>query len=369
MKKILSILSLAVVFSSCASNGRSNENIKDRASKNAEIEEVSKVYEDSKNIKEIDEKDVESKKEDNEDKKRDPEHLKDEDVKIDKDNIFYIPHFYLVQFDQNGNLVDLDGNTKFENGSKFYEQVPSTEFFVGKATKDNEFGIYELVGKNLNILFRFGQKEEFKPIGMIGNKIYGYHYLIKLDEDNNISNMRNTIAYYDIENKELRDYTGKYSTGLSSAALTSDKIYFISYDDDKNTLYAFDSESDFRDDPKLVEEDFDSFDIYATSYKQGGEVVNDYFKSDVDGIHIGDEVWKLPENAEGYVQIRGRYIFYFTKPTEEKPSDYEQNLKIYDAYEGNLVFDENIRGQKYFQNTLYYIDENDEIEKFEISLS
>ena len=62
MKKILSMLALVLFFTSCASNGKSDKNIEDKASTNTEIEEVSKANEDSNNSKQEDKKDDESKK-------------------------------------------------------------------------------------------------------------------------------------------------------------------------------------------------------------------------------------------------------------------------------------------------------------------
>lgn len=364
MKKILSVLALVLFLTSCASNGKSDKNIEGKESTNTEIEEVSKANEDSNNSKQEDEKEDESKKEAN---VGNQELLIDKDVKIDKDNIFYIPNVYLVQFDRNDKLVDLDGNTKFENGSMFFEKVPDAiTLFVGRSTDNNEYGIYDLVGRNLNLLFRFAQNDEFHPIGMIGNKVYGYHYLTVVDEDDNIVDSKNTLGYFDIENKDLKDYTGQFSTNVTSIANTRDKVYFINNESDKNNLYAFSPESDLSAEPELVEKDYDSYDIYATSYKDGPETVNEYFKADAEGIHIGDQVWEIPAKADGLVDIKGKYILYYTKSTGENPSDYEQNLKIYHAYDGDMVFDENIRGQKYLQKTLYYIDEDNNIGEFEI---
>lgn len=361
MKQILSMLALAVLLTSCASNGKSAENIEEKESVETEIKDSSNFSEDKKdtNTEKIDKKQASI-----EDK---PSLDMDKDVKVDKDSIFYIPHLYLVQFDRNDNLVDLDGNTKFENGSMLYGQVPGTNsLYVGRSYDRNEYGIYNLVGKSLNLLYRFAKNEEFYPVGMIGNKIYGYHYISILDENGNLADRKRTIGYFDLEERLLKDYYGKHSHSITSVASNSDKVYFVNNESGKNCLYSFSPESDLSDDPELVEKDFNSYDVYATSFIEGGQVINDYFKSEEDGIHIGDQRWKVPVNSEGFVQINGRFIFYYTKSTRENPSDYEQNLKIYDAYSGDLVFDENIMGQNYTQNTFYYIDENNDLKEFEI---
>lgn len=248
-----------------------------------------------------------------------------------------------------------------------YGQVPGTNsLYVGRSYDRNEYGIYNLVGKSLNLLYRFAKNEEFYPVGMIGNKIYGYHYISILDENGNLADRKRTIGYFDLEERLLKDYYGKHSHSITSVASNSDKVYFVNNESGKNCLYSFSPESDLSDDPELVEKDFNSYDVYATSFIEGGQVINDYFKSEEDGIHIGDQRWKVPVNSEGFVQINGRFIFYYTKSTRENPSDYEQNLKIYDAYSGDLVFDENIMGQNYTQNTFYYIDDNNDLKEFEI---
>ena len=200
MKKILSMLALAVLLTSCASNGKSSENIKEKESVETEIKDSSNLSEDKKDpdTEKIDDKQVSI-----EDK---PSLDMDKDVKVDKDSIFYIPHLYLVQFDRNDNLVDLDGNTKFENGSMLYGQVPGTNsLYVGRSYDRNEYGIYNLVGKNLNLLYRFAKNEEFYPVGMIGNKIYGYHYISILDENGNLADRKRTIGYFDLEERLLKD--------------------------------------------------------------------------------------------------------------------------------------------------------------------
>lgn len=330
-----------------------------------------------KKVKEEDKKD----KEDNKDKKSKEEKNEEKSSKVSKNDYFYLPASTLVRVNEDGEMVDDQGNTKPEERNKFYEYVKYTNnILVESNISSPQAKIIKVTGKEKTTLFEFPKGEDFRPLGMIGDKIYGFHTYTNYNDELGIDEMdsdKSAIGVVDLAKGKVFDYQATVGISTGTVALIQGEIQFTSSDgkDTKDIydydLYKLDLNKDYDQKAELIEKDFGLQYLFGQKNFENGKAKWNIRRADNENIYVDDKKFPFFWAEMGAQEFIGNNIFYFTGVDSkgDRPLDpFLSHLKIINIDSQKEIFDQDIRGLKLFDGKLYYLNKDKEVKSLDLDL-
>lgn len=292
-----------------------------------------------------------------------------EKPRLTEDDIFYFPSWYMVKL-EDGKLVNTEGSQQIDDGKVQYWDINfSDDYFVGRNTDDTDYKIYKIEGKDLRELYQFEEDEKFRPIGLAGDYIYGFHSIEKEANGEIIDDQ--FIGAYNTKTGEFSDFSKIKQESFGSAVVTDDKLIYqdiIASDEGLMTNeYTLKLDGNFDQEPISASQYNFISDMYSIRTIKDGVYDYQVLRTNEEGILAGEQTWPIPSEAEGRIKPFGKYMLKYSPSSSDTGFEFEQNLKIYDAYTGKLIHDINIRGQRFVENTLYYISTDNEIESIDLN--
>ena len=420
MKKYLPIAALSIALMGCAnSNAPAGEDIKDNQIEEENKEDQKKVIEVSKPEKSEEEsedkiseenksedtdkskkvdKDINDKEEDREEKVEEKEEKKEEkpseekedkevseekkESKVSADDLFFLPYGPIASINDNGDLVD-------ENGKELLPNQPSNQYEYVKYTnnvfvkmKNDLYGTVSIVrmnDKDVSTLYEFPEGEEFTSLGMIGDRIYGFHSYKSKSDINGTPSLKTdkiAIGYVDLSSGEVHDYEDTIDVQTGEAVVIDGELQFTKpgYNAKENVynydLYKLDLSKGLDQKAELVEKDFDLQYLFGQKRFVDGKPTWNILRADNDNIYANDQKFPFLWAEAGHQEIIGNNIFYFQVDAkgEGETDRLSTNLKVINLTSGETVLEDTVRGIKIADGKLYYITKDNEVKSIEIEL-
>lgn len=431
MKKYISILILSLIMVGCTNSSNQKDYSNKEISSNTESDEIdlSKKEEHAENIKENEEndenkikslenenKDKDTKEDSSDDKKVEIDVKKSEDddeeddakkekkvkeedkkdkkdkedkeeknekksSKVSKNDYFYLPASALVRVNENGEMVDVEGNTKPEERNKFYDYVKYTNnILVESNISSPKAKIIKVTGKEKTTLFEFPKGEDFRPLGMIGDKIYGFHTYTSYNEEQGIDEMdsdKSAIGVVDLAKGKVFDYQATVGIATGTIALIQGEIQYTSNTDKDSEdiynydLYKLDLNKGYDQKEELIEKDFGLQYLFGQKNFENGKASWHIRRADNDNIYVDGKKFPFLWAEMGSQEFIGNNIFYFTgvDAKGDGPLDpFLSHLKIIDIDSQKEIFNQDIRGLKLFDGKLYYLNKDKEVKSLDLDL-
>lgn len=431
MKKYISILILSLIMVGCTNSSNQKDYSNKEISSNTESDEIdlSKKEEHAENIKENEENDenkikslenedkdkdtkedssydkkveIDVKKSDDDDEEDDAKKekkVKEEDKKdkkdkedkeeknekksskVSKNDYFYLPASALVRVNENGEMVDVEGNTKPEERNKFYDYVKYTNnILVESNISSPKAKIIKVTGKEKTTLFEFPKGEDFRPLGMIGDKIYGFHTYTSYNEEQGIDEMdsdKSAIGVVDLAKGKVFDYQATVGIATGTIALIQGEIQYTSNTDKDSEdiynydLYKLDLNKGYDQKAELIEKDFGLQYLFGQKNFENGKASWHIRRADNDNIYVDGKKFPFLWAEMGSQEFIGNNIFYFTgvDAKGDGPLDpFLSHLKIIDIDSQKEIFNQDIRGLKLFDGKLYYLNKDKEVKSLDLDL-
>lgn len=431
MKKYISILILSLIMVGCTNSSNQKDYSNKEISSNTESDEIdlSKKEEHAENIKENEEndenkikslenedKDKDTKEDSSDDKKVEIDVKKSEDddeeddakkekkvkeedkkdkkdkedkeeknekksSKVSKNDYFYLPASALVRVNENGEMVDVEGNTKPEERNKFYDYVKYTNnILVESNISSPKAKIIKVTGKEKTTLFEFPKGEDFRPLGMIGDKIYGFHTYTSYNEEQGIDEMdsdKSAIGVVDLAKGKVFDYQATVGISTGTVALIQGEIQYTSNTDKDSEdiynydLYKLDLNKGYDQKAELIEKDFGLQYLFGQKNFENGKASWHIRRADNDNIYVDGKKFPFLWAEMGSQEFIGNNIFYFTgvDAKGDGPLDpFLSHLKIIDIDSQKEIFNQDIRGLKLFDGKLYYLNKDKEVKSLDFDL-
>lgn len=333
--------------------------------KDTEDKEEKKKSEKTNKKKDKKSKEESSKKADKEEKKDKENSDKDDKKSLTENDIFF----------SNYDLVTIRGGevcsalTDLRDYSENFEAtyVPfSNNIFVLGSYDDKDFSIKKINGEDLTLLYDFKDYEDFRPKGMIGDKIYGIYYDNREDTVETDKN-QSGLAYVDLKTGKLNIYEAtKYKDEIvDQVAVTDKEILFTKFNRfQKTELYKLDPEKGLDQKAELLEKNTDLNFLFSAKYFEDGKAKYEIFKSSDGYLKIKDVTYKLSDRVsfigqnmitcQGVKFDKAKHLFkmdivnYLTGKTIEK------DLETY--------------GYRVYGGKLYYIDYDKKVQSLDIGL-
>lgn len=333
--------------------------------KDTEDKEEKKKSEKTNKKKDKKSKEESSKKADKEERKDKENSDKDDKKSLTEEDIFF----------SNYDLVTIRGGevcsalTDLRDYSENFEAtyVPfSNNIFVLGSYDDKDFSIKKINGEDLTLLYDFKDHEDFRPKGMIGDKIYGIYYDNREDTVGTDKN-QSGLAYVDLKTGKLNIYEAtKYKDEIvDQVAVTDKEILFTKFNRfQKTELYKLDPAKGLDQKAELLEKNTDLNFLYSAKYFEDGKAKYEIFKSNDGYLKIKDVTYKLSDRVsfigqnmitcQGVKFDKAKHLFkmdivnYLTGKTIEK------DLETY--------------GYRVYGGKLYYIDYDKKVQSLDIGL-
>lgn len=336
------------------------------AKKDNEDKEEKKKLDKTAKEKEYKKKSDKSKKDsDKKSKQNEKEPGKEDKKDLTEDDIFF----------SNYDLVTIRGGevcsalTDLRDYSENFEAtyVPfSNNIFVLGSYDDKDFSIKKINGEDLTLLYDFKDHEDFRPKGMIGDKIYGIYYD---NRDDTVETDKNQsgLAYVDLKTGKLNIYEAtKYKDEIvDQVAVTDKEILFTKFNKyQKTELYKLDPAKGLDQKAELLEKNTDINFLFSAKYFEDGKAKYEIFKSSDGYLKIKDVTYKLSDRVsfigqnmitcQGVKFDKAKHLFkmdivnYLTGETIEK------DLETY--------------GYRVYKGKLYYIDYDKKVQSLDIGL-
>jgi hypothetical protein len=389
---------LAVIILALALVGCGNDKTPTPPPAKDNTENTEKVETSNGKEVEVEEKDKEEKKDDSKDSKPKESSSKDEESIVipvsqkkkssDKDNtyddqkdlskdLFYLPGISLVKLNDDGKVTDEDGNVKPSQAISFDKYVKySNNIIVEENPSTYTNYIYRVVGDKKTLLYEFKKGEDFKPLGLIGDKIYGIYNKSGFDEETatyNIDKEDSGIYLVDLSKGELKGFTNTKGQDIDKAAVIDGELRYTVIDttgeeESTSTLYSLDTGKDYDQEPEALDKDFAISDLYAAKYFEDGKAVYKFFVSDGDNIMVNDKSFTHYDISEADQDFVGKNLFTLSYKNGEEYNPFLYHLKIENFMTSDVVLDEDIKGIKLLDGKLYYISADDKIKSVDLAL-
>ncbi len=419
MKKTLILAMLALSLVACdqkntdelkATEAQKQEEISENTQEDSEVvddkdieneedeeeNEINRTYPEDKPEKEVisveksKEKDEKDKKEDSDnseknkkekkkksdkksDKKSGKDFKKDENTDekaLTEDDLFF-SYFNLVTV-RGGGVCD--GLTDIRDYGKDYfaSYVPfSNNVFILGSYPDNDFSIRKINGEDLTLLYEFKENESFRPVGMVGDRIYGFYSFYE-GEDNNskLDNTKSGFGYVDLKNGKVGVYEAskiKEGGSLINVAITDKEAYLTKFAMGTGTnLYKLDLTKDLDQEPELVEENTELSLLGTGKHFKDGKANYEVFKTKDDKLKIGDIDYQLTD--EKVINFIGENVIIQT-PVKFDEAKYLFKMDIINYLTGEVVEkDLETYGYRVYNGKLYYIDYDKKIKTLKLGL-
>ena len=419
MKKTLILAMLALSLVACdqkntdelkATEAQKQEEISENTQEDSEVvddkdieneedeeeNEINRTYPEDKPEKEVisveksKEKDEKDKKEDSDnseknkkekkkksdkksDKKSGKDFKKDENTDekaLTEDDLFF-SYFNLVTV-RGGEVCDRLTDIRDYGKDYFASYVPfSNNVFILGSYPDNDFSIRKINGEDLTLLYEFKENESFRPVGMVGDRIYGFYSFYE-GEDNNskLDNTKSGFGYVDLKNGKVGVYEAskiKEGGSLINVAITDKEAYLTKFAMGTGTnLYKLDLTKDLDQEPELVEENTELSLLGTGKHFKDGKANYEVFKTKDDKLKIGDIDYQLTD--EKVISFIGENVIIQT-PVKFDEAKYLFKMDIINYLTGEVVEkDLETYGYRVYNGKLYYIDYDKKIKTLKLGL-
>lgn len=419
MKKTLILAMLALSLVACdqkntdelkATEAQKQEEISENTQEDSEVvddkdieneedeeeNEINRTYPEDKPEKEVisveksKEKDEKDKKEDSDnseknkkekkkksdkksDKKSGKDFKKDENTDekaLTEDDLFF-SYFNLVTV-RGGEVCDRLTDIRDYGKDYFASYVPfSNNVFILGSYPDNDFSIRKINGEDLTLLYEFKINESFRPVGMVGDRIYGFYSFYE-GEDNNskLDNTKSGFGYVDLKNGKVGVYEAskiKEGGSLINVAITDKEAYLTKFAMGTGTnLYKLDLTKDLDQEPELVEENTELSLLGTGKHFKDGKANYEVFKTKDDKLKIGDIDYQLTD--EKVISFIGENVIIQT-PVKFDEAKYLFKMDIINYLTGEVVEkDLETYGYRVYNGKLYYIDYDKKIKTLKLGL-
>ena len=357
----------------------SKDNDTEDEAKKEETDESKKVDKDI-NDKEEDLEEIGDKEEKSSEEKESANQEKQD--KVTADDLFFMPYGPFASVNENGELVDENGKELAPNEpSQSYEYVKYTNNIFVKMKNDlyDTMAIVRMNDNNVETLYEFPEYEEFRALGMIGDKIYGYHdYKSKSDINGtpSLNTDKTAIGYVDLATGEVADYEDTVDQLSGGAVVIDGQLQFTKPGDNSKEnaynydLYMLDLSKGLDQKAELLEKDFDLQYLFGQKRFVDGKPVWNIYRADNDNLYANDKKFPFLWAEAGYQEIIGNNIFYFPA-NESDTGDIDllsRTLKVMNLTSGETVLEETVRGIKIADGKLYYLTSTNQLESIDIEL-
>ena len=359
-----------------------NQEIKRTYPKETTEKEVISVEKSTEKVKEEnekethdkkDKKDEKSKKKDeknpDKDSKKDGEKSNKSDKKSEKglteDDLFF-SYYYLVTI-RGGEVCNGLTDIKDYSENYYVDYVPfSNNVLVLGSYDDHDFSIRKINGEDLTLLYDFKDNEDFRPKGMIGDKIYGIYHDNSEDTDGTEKN-ESGLAYVDLATGKINIFEDtKYKNEIvDQVAVTEKEVFFTKFNRDQSTdLYRLDLEKGLDQKAELVEKDTDLSFLLSAKHFKNGKAKYEIFKSSDGKIKIND----IEYNINDGTRFIGENIIT-SSPIKFDDVNYLFKIDVINYITGEVVEkDLETYGYRVANGKFYYIDYDKKIKTLDIGL-
>lgn len=359
------------------------ENNKENSEESGSIETEDQSEEDSEQSQEKDKEDSKKENSDDSSKKESEEEnqAENEGKEVSKDDLFFSLYAPFSTVNENGDIVDESGNVAPSDESYNYDYVKySNNLFV--RSKRNVKDLKDIVAivrmndKDVTTLYEFPQNEDFRPLGLIGDKVYGYHNYNEDDEINGtptLKQVKSAIGYVDLATGEVKDFDATVDGLVGGAVVVDGELQFTLPGDNSEQnaynfdLYKLDLSKGTDQEAELLEKDFDLQYLFGQKRFENGNPVWKIYRADNENIYVNDQKFPFLWAEQGNQEIIGNNIFYFNNDgiSEDRLS---RTIKVINMSSGETVLETQIRGMKIEGNKLYYLTPDNEVESVDIEL-
>ena len=359
------------------------ENNKENSEESGSIETEDQNEEDSELSQEKDQEDSKKENSDDSSKKESEEEnqAENEDKEVSKDDLFFSLYAPFSTVNENGDIVDESGNVAPSDESYNYNYVKySNNLFV--RSKRNVKDLKDIVAivrmndKDVTTLYEFPQNEDFRPLGLIGDRVYGYHNYNEDDEINGtptLKQVKSAIGYVDLATGEVKDFDATVDGLVGGAVVVDGELQFTLPGDNSEQnaynfdLYKLDLSKSTDQEAELLEKDFDLQYLFGQKRFENGNPVWKIYRADNENIYVNDQKFPFLWAEQGNQEIIGNNIFYFNNDgiSEDRLS---RTIKVINMSNGETVLETQIRGMKIEGNKLYYLTPDNEVESVDIEL-
>ena len=359
------------------------ENNKENSEESGSIETEDQNEEDSEVSQKKDQEDKEEENSDDASKEESEEEnqAENEDKEVSKDDLFFSLYAPFSTVNENGDIVDESGNVAPSDESYNYNYVKySNNLFV--RSKRNVKDLKDIVAivrmndKDVTTLYEFPQNEDFRPLGLIGDKVYGYHNYNEDDEINGtptLKQVKSAIGYVDLATGEVKDFDATVDGLVGGAVVIDGELQFTLPGDNNEQnaynfdLYKLDLSKGTDQEAELLEKDFDLQYLFGQKRFENGNPVWKIYRADNENIYANDQKFPFLWAEQGNQEIIGNNIFYFNNDgiSEDRLS---RTIKVINMSSGETVLETQIRGMKIEGNKLYYLTPENEVESVDIEL-
>ncbi|MFO3665341.1 hypothetical protein ACCQ41_03690 [Anaerococcus sp. ENR0831] len=359
------------------------ENNKENSEESGSVETEDQNEEDSEVSQKKDQEDKEEENSDDASKEESEEENKaeNEGKEVSKDDLFFSLYAPFSTVNENGDIVDESGNVAPSDESYNYNYVKySNNLFV--RSKRNVKDLKDIVAivrmndKDVTTLYEFPQNEDFRPLGLIGDRVYGYHNYNEDDEINGtptLKQVKSAIGYVDLATGEVKDFDATVDGLVGGAVVVDGELQFTLPGDNNEQnaynfdLYKLDLSKGTDQEAELLEKDFDLQYLFGQKRFENGNPVWKIYRADNENIYVNDQKFPFLWAEQGNQEIIGNNIFYFNNDgiSEDRLS---RTIKVINMSSGETVLETQIRGMKIEGNKLYYLTPDNEVESVDIEL-
>ena len=395
MKKFVPVMALSLALVGCnnsdvpANEVEQKEEIQTNENNDsAQVIDVKKAEDNKENSEEDgqkEEKEVEEKenptdqneKDKQEDEAEQEKNEEDTGEQVTKDDLFSSPLGPFTSVNENGELVDENGNVLTGVDEDHYDYVKYTNNVFVKSKNDiyDQVSIVRMNDKSVETLFEFPGVDDFRPLGMIGDRIYGFHDQQSKAEINGTPTLdteSSAIGYVDLATGEVHDFEATAEEITGGAVVIDGELQFTKPGDNNEQdaynydLYKLDLSKGTDQEAELVEKDFDLQYLFGQKRFENGNPVWKIYRADNDNIYANDQKFPFLWAEQGMQEIIGNNIFYYE--SSDSGDRLSRPIKIVNMSSGETVLDTKIRGMKISGNKLYYINTDNELESVDIEL-
>ena len=359
-----------------------NQEIKRTYPKETTEKEVISVEKSTEKVKEEDKKETHDKKDKKDEKskkkdeekpdrgsKKDGEKSDKSDKKSEKgltEDDFFFSYYYLVTT-RGGEICNGLTDIKDYSENYYVDYVPySNNIFVLGSYDDHDFSIRKINGEDLTLLYDFKDNEDFRPKGMIGDKIYGIYHDNSEDTDGTEKN-ESGLAYVDLATGKINIFEDtKYKNEIvDQVAVTEKEVFFTKFNRDQSTdLYRLDLEKGLDQKAELVEKDTDLSFLLSAKHFKNGKAKYEIFKSSDGKIKIND----IEYNINDGTRFIGENIIT-SSPIKFDDVNYLFKIDVINYITGEVVEkDLETYGYRVANGKFYYIDYDKKIKTLDIGL-
>ena len=342
----------------------SERDSKEDSEKSSKKDKKDKKYKGEKSSDKKSKKDKNDKKADKNSEEKTAD-TKDQKEELTEDDYFF-SYYYLVTV-RDGEVVNALTDLGNYDDNYYVDYVPySNNIFVLGSYDDHDFSIRKINGEDLTLLYDFKDNEDFRPKGMIGDKIYGIYHD---DSEATVGDDRNQsgLAFIDLETGKVNIFEDtKYKNEIvDQVALTDKEILFTKFNGKQSTdLYRLDLEKGLVQKAELVEKDTDLNFLFSAKHFKKGKAEYDIFKSSDGKIKIND----IEYNINDGTRFVGENIINCSR-VKFDDADYLFKIDIINYLTGKTIEkDLETYGYRVYNGKLYYIDYDKKIKSLDIDL-